>query len=862
MNPERWKHVKILLDQAIAVKPDERDLFLDRQCGGDLELKREVSSLLASHDDAGGNFLNTPAADLTISLFASPARIGSRIGAYRIIEEIGAGGMGEVYRAVRDDGQYTKEVAVKLVRTGHDTKFVLQRFLNERQILASLDHPYIARLLDGGTTEDGIPYLVMDLIDGEPIDSYCDKNKLNITRRLWLFRQVCEAVHYAHQRLVIHRDIKPGNVLITKDGTPKLLDFGIAKIVGPSEVAQTTLTLAMTPEFASPEQIRGETITTASDVYSLGVVLYQLLTGRSPYTVQTRTPHVIAQAVCEGEPGRPSTMVARAKLDAVPGSACREGSTEKLRRRLAGDLDDIVLMALRKEPSRRYGSVEQFAEDIRRHLEGMPVVARKGSWSYRAGKFVRRHTVGVVASAVVAIAVAGGVTMTIREARIAAAHQRRAEQRFNDVRKLANSLMFEIHDAIRDLPGSTPARRLLVTRAQEYLDSLNGESKGDPSLQKELASAYERVGDVLGYPYAANLGDKPGALANYRKAQAIRESLTAIFPNDVDLQRDLSGIYFRLADVLESSGNFEDALAALAKAQPITERLAAHNSDPVSADMAAGSYYFTAGIEVQMGNLAAAEQDYQRSAEIRGAALEANPGNFVLRTHQAADYAGMAKCMELKKNLDQAIPTQLKATAILQEVSQSHPENATISEYLGEGLNRLGTYRYESGDAATALETYRRAHQIFGGLLAADPKNSLARSNFGFSDNGIARSLMGLGKQADAVAVFHESAKTFAEMAPGTSSNRYLRTGLAEAYFGLGEAYSALAAGKNLSPAERRTHWDQAHASCEKSLALWKDKEKRGELESDETENLDLVAQCVAKTETHLGAVQTAKASR
>ena len=527
-------------------------------------------------------------------------------------------------------------------------------------------------------------------------------------------------------------------------------------------------------------------------------------------------------------------------------------SLPKLRRLLAGDLDDIVLMALRKEPSRRYGSVEQFSEDIRRHLAGLPVIARKGSWRYRSGKFVVRHKVGVAAGFVILLAVAGGVATTIREARIAAANQRRAEQRFNDVRKLANSLMFEIHDAVRDLPGSTPARKLLVSRALEYLDSLSGQSKGDASLQRELAAAYERVGDVLGYPYAANLGDKPGAEQAYRKALALREPLAASASADVDLQRDLVGNYVRLAQVQGTGGDFSGALNELMRAQPIAERLAAGSKDAVLLDHLAGVYYFTGSIQAQTGEFGAALQNYQRSSEIRNAALAANPGTIPLRTHLAADDAGIAQCYEAQNNLGKAIELQSKATAILEDVVRSNPGNATLSEYLGEGTNRLATYRKEHGDTAVALDTYRKAHKIFGDLLKADPKNSLARSNFGFSNNGVGRSLTDLGEAAVAVRVFRESITSFEEMSPHTTSSRYPRTGLADAYLGLGEAYLKLASGAGVSATQRRDWWKQAKTACEVSLTIWKDKEKRGELEVGERSSPLQVGECIATSAKHL----------
>ena len=308
MKAEQWPRIKEVLDQSIALDPSERGAYLDRACEGNVELRAEVESLLASHDEAGTAFLRKPVIDLGRP---APERTGRRIGPYQLLEQIGEGGMGEVYRAVRADGQYTKEVAVKLVRGGFDSASIQERFRNERQILASLDHPNIARLLDGGTTEDRIPYLVMELIEGTPIDEYCDNHDLDITERLRLFTQVCAAVQFAHQRLVIHRDIKPSNILVTTEGIPKLLDFGIAKILDASSGSKTTMARPMTPEYASPEQIRGEPITTASDVYSLGVVLYRLLTGRSPYPSNTRAPHEFARAICEYEPLRPSTAAAR-----------------------------------------------------------------------------------------------------------------------------------------------------------------------------------------------------------------------------------------------------------------------------------------------------------------------------------------------------------------------------------------------------------------------------------------------------------------------------------------------------------------------------------------------------------------------
>ena len=857
MKTERWEKVKNLLDEALPLDRAERDSYLRQVCAGDDDLRVEVESLLSSYEHAGNEFLQVPAFDV----YAKEAsRLGRRLGPYNIVEEIGQGGMGEVYRAIRDDGQYTKEVAIKLVRGGFDNASVLERFRNERQILASLDHANIAHLMDGGTTEDGIPYLVMELVEGVPIDSYCDQHQLNITQRLQLFRDVCAAVQYAHQRLVIHRDIKPGNILVTGGGIPKLLDFGIAKIFDPAHSAETTLAHPMTPEYASPEQIRGEAVTTAADVYSLGVVLYQMLTGRSPYPGDTHLSHDLARAICEAEPERPSSVILKpeeiqrhgetAPLTPTEVSSAREGSVAKLRRRLRGDLDNIVLKALRKEPQRRYASVEQFAEDIRRHLDGLPVTASKASWSYRAAKFIKRHRAAMAVSAVMVVILITGVFLIVREAGIARANGQRAEKRFNDVRKLANSLIFELHDSIRDLPGSTPARKLLVSRALEYLDSLAQQAKGDNSLQEELATAYERVGDVLGYPYSANLGDTAGALQSYRKALAIRESLVAARPEDARQQGELVENYFRIASVLESAGNFSGALEAVRKVLPIAQKMAAGSSDPTLVDHLAGSYYYMGGLLVQTGDPVGALENYRRAASIREAGLQADQTNVLLNTHLAADYAGMARSLRRTGDMVQAIAIQGKAVETLDGISRAYPNNTTILEYLAEAISRLASFRMDQGDPSAALEAYRHAHQIFQELMMADPKNFLAKTNFGFSDNGIAESLVAMGKPASAVKIYREGAETFEGMSPDATGNRYVRTGLAASYSGLGGAYSAWANEPSISPDAARERRLQACAWNQRSSAVWRDKDKRGELESDEREDARLVTQAIAKCNT------------
>jgi serine/threonine protein kinase len=781
MNAERWQRVKELLEEAIALDAAERSSFLDRTSNGDSDLRREVESLLSSHEQAGTGFLKTPVVDLKPVVATANARTGRRIGVYQIIEEIGHGGMGEVYRAVRADGQYTKEVAVKLVRGGFDSAFVQERFRNERQILASLDHPNIARLLDGGTTEDGVPYLVMELIEGVRVDSYCDEHKLSITERLRLFRHVCSAVQYAHQRLVIHRDIKPSNILVTKEGVPKLLDFGIAKILDPAlgAGAETTMARPMTPEYASPEQIRGEPITTASDVYSLGVVLYQLMTGRSPYPGETRSSHELARAVCETDPGRPSTAVLRPQtvrtgdhgqqVAAELISSSREGSPAKLQRRLTGDLDNIVLMALRKEPQRRYPSVEQFAEDIRRHLEALPVTASKGSWRYRAGKFVTRHRAGVAATAAVSIALIAGVGATIRQARIARqqaeiarAERTRAEGRFNDVRKLANSLIFEIHDSIQSLPGATPSRKLLLDRAVEYLDKLSQDAGGDVDLQRELAWGYQRLATVQGDSTQSNLGQVSAAEASHRKAMALFEAVAKANPQSVTDQLNLAMAYRSRAlfDIYEPSGRKE-----IDQAIAVTDPLMRTDGGKIEVrNERAQEYYILAYIQDAVGDRLQAVDSFRKVRDLRQEILRTNPDYPGIRQGVAKVTVLLAHEIGRFSSRDEAMQLMNSGIADYEVLVKTTGGDPGVIRELSTAEERRGDVELMKGDIGAARSDFLRSQKRIERLARRDPENKMLQSDLWVADFLDGRALAVAGKNAEALVILRRAFQGYQDL--------------------------------------------------------------------------------------------------
>jgi serine/threonine protein kinase/tetratricopeptide (TPR) repeat protein len=843
MTPELWQRVKDVLQEALALAPAEREAFLSHIA--DTELLAEVEALMAAHHRAG-NFMVTPAvagahaSSLVDDLRGRSKWSGRRVGPYLLVREIGHGGMGAVYLGTRADDEYRKQVAIKVVRSGFDPAFVERRFREERQILAGLDHPNVARLIDGGSSEDGSPFFAMEYVEGLPIDQYCASNGLSVDARLALFRSVCGAVHYAHQRLVVHRDLKAGNILVTSDGVPKLLDFGIAKLLAPDAAAPQPRTLTamrvMTLENASPEQVRGETVTTATDIYALGVLLHRLLTGRGPYAAATSTAHDLARAICEDDALRPSDVAADAAAA----------------RRLRGDLDTIVLKAVQKDPARRYGTVEQFAEDITRYLSGRPVLARPDTVRYRTTKFITRHKAGVAAAAVIVMLLVGGSITTAWQAHLAGVQRERAERRFNDVRRMANAFLFEFHDAIEGLPGSTKARELVVLRATEYLDSLASESAHDATLDRELAAAYDKVGDVQGLPQFANLGDTAGALRSHRSAAVLREPLAAAHPSDATLQRELKTTYDHLSAILAETGDTQAAVNYQRKALAIAETLHARNPSGTAERRSLGVAYHSAGdLAVTVGDWPASFDNFTKEASIFDALLASDPGNARAQRDAALACKKLGAILEKLGDRTAALAKYRRAVALDQTRADANPNDRLAQLDLSFGYASIGYTLSTTGDTTGALENYQQALDWRQRSAAADPNDVNAKDAVGRAHLSIGHVLRNAGRWNESVRQFHHaldiaSARYAADPTNGAAAQR-----MANVLGALAASYAGMAAAAT-TPGEATRRWQESRVSAGKSLDILVERAAKGPLSTSAAADREELVKLVAKADRAL----------
>jgi len=791
----------VIVAAALERRRNERLAFVEGACAGDDALRVRALALLASVDAAtpGTRIVKppsetpvvavTPPAEVSIAAADTPVEtapepetpaneptriappptpvestkavpastmwrpgqsmVGRRIGPYQLLHSIGKGGMGSVYAAARADQEYKKIVAIKLVTSGMGTEDMLRRFRNERQVLAGLDHPYIARLLDGGSTDDGLPYLVMEFVEGLPIDRYCESHHLSLTERLKLFQKVCSAVQYAHQNLVVHRDIKPSNILIGTNGEPKLLDFGIARLMT-AEFSAEEIELSrgeaqpMTLRYASPEQVRDEPITTESDIYSMGVLLYELVAGEHPFQDALKGRREIEEAILNQTPEEPSTVVLRrAGTQSRDKKLHRE--SVKLARHLRGEIDPVLIMALAKQPRGRYPSAESFSMDITRYLNGFPVSPRRDEVGYRARKSIRRHRLSFIAAALVGIALVASSVVSYRSMRTASAERANAQSRFDEVRNLADFMLFKFDDAM--LSGTTEARRVLVTEAIKYLDGLAKSAKGDGSLEHDLINGYLKVGDLQGNPNFPNLGGSAAAKDSYAKALQVAESLSANNPGDTRARQDIATANFKLGDVFALSGDITETLKRYRQAQQVFDSLAPNDSQAKlnlrRVTQRIGS------IQVQQGDLSGALESYRRFLQIAQEIYQANPSDVSARRSVALAFEKVGDAMAQTGAVEEGLLKLGNARSLYEQIVVADPQMRSRMD-VATVDNEIGDILATAGRNEDAIKSLRSALDITQKLVAEDPKNNAYKQLLNYVLLRLAKTLYDVGKHDQA----------------------------------------------------------------------------------------------------------------
>jgi non-specific serine/threonine protein kinase/serine/threonine-protein kinase len=785
---QRWQLLKARFEEALTLPDPERAAFVASCFSDDADLRIELERLLAA-DARQESFLEGGAIE-AIQLEGTADGPVRRVGQYDLLERTAVGGMGEVYRARRADDLYRKNVAVKLARPGFDSDMFARRFDLERETLATLDHPNIAKLLDGGTSGDGRPYFVMEWVDGVPLTDYCRSARLDLPQRVRLFMRVCEAVTCAHRNLVVHRDLKPANILVTADGVPKLLDFGIARLLGPGPVDRTIEVtspggLLFTPDYASPEQVRGEPVTTASDVYALGVILYELLTGQRPYAVEGTSLRDIERVVCDAMPRRPSTALASRQAVAAVGGGSEVaepfciGATP---RHLRGDLDAIVLMALRKEPDRRYSSVEQLTEDLQRHLDGRPVRARHDAFTYRAAKLIRRHRLASVAVLLLIVSVTTGVAATLWQAQRAEAERDRAQRRFAEVRSLANSLLYELHDAIAQLAGSTTTRQLLIRRALEYLDRLAQEGIPEEAFRRELAAAYARVGDVQGNQYHANVGDVRGASVSYRRALQILDGAGPDERTTLAHRRATANVYERLGDVLFVSGDVAAGGKHHERALAARKTLAAETRDRQDERALATSYSKAGHALYWLGDTAGALAHQRQGLALRERLAADSPLDVDAQLALLGGFNNTGEILLASNLADEALSLLVRAEAIGSRLAETDRPDPRVLRDMAITQAHKGNALSAARDLPGALSSHRAALRLRKTIAEADPQNAQASRDLAISHVMVASALSQVGSTAGMASELEAGLKIFENLANAAVPSTLAQADLASSY--------------------------------------------------------------------------------
>ncbi len=777
MNPRAdWLDLKrellVLLEQSEA----DRAATLAHVRQGSPQRAAQLARLLR---DAASDFLESPAwAGIAAPPLAeSPPE---RIGPWRIGQELGRGGMGTVYRAERDDGSFAQTVAVKLIRAELASGELRRRFDSERRILASLDHPNVARLLDAGTTQQGAPYLVLEHVAGEPIDVFCDARALDVGRRLELFRLVCAAVNAAHQRLILHRDLKTANVLVDSAGQPKLLDFGIAKLLVADtqhdDLTRVGFARPLTPEWSSPEQLRGEPLSTASDVYSLGVLLYLLLTGRRPHLCAQKSPAAFATAI---EATRPSALRLAAREHPPAGVAPQ---------RLRGDLERIAQKALAADLRERYATVAEFDADIARLLAGRPIAAHPRSLAYRFGKLLLRNRVASAAVAMAALGLLAATAFSVRQATLAEQERERAERRFNDVRRIANVVLFDLNDSLANISGTLAVREVLVENALRYLDDLARETGREPDLLTELATAYERIAEVQGMPSWPSHGRSGNALASLERALDLHRRADAVAGTSALAE---ARVLSNLGSILAARGESSAARNAQLQAESALQTVPAARRDVEWALQMARIQVAAGDATWESGDIPGAVRHYQRALlTVQDARARFTASTSLMRQigvieQRLGDAAAVRGDWQLARLHHGASLAADDALLVLE------PGSLELQRDLGTDLSRVGAVAFMLGEHGDALAAHRRALDLRQRLTRADPGDARAQDDAAESHLHVAQSLATMGRLPEAQAAALLAMQGWRGLAERDPDNARMRSSLANALAALGRCEAA-----------------------------------------------------------------------
>lgn len=799
---EYFSRLDRLFQQALDL-PDgaERDEFLRNSTSDDPALADAVRRLLARDQ------LMQQSAAAGTAAIEPPL---PRFGVYQARELIGRGGMGTVYRATREDGEVALEVAVKSISSPLWSAILDERFRRERQILAQLRHPNIAAFLDSGISADGQPFLVMELVRGEPIDRWCDAQRLTIRRRLELFLDVCRAVDFAHRQLIVHRDIKPGNIFVTPDGEAKLLDFGLARTVELSAPQKESPTLYFTPSYASPELLRGKPAAVTDDVFSLGVLLYRLLAGAKPVDAPSDTPAEIVESVLHSDPRRPSAILRSLSIaDADTIAVARSETRASLEKTVARDLDAIALKSVARSAAERYASVADLAADIGRYLDGRVVEAAGGGTFYAAKKFIAKHKAAVAAVAIVAVSLASGIVATSIEANEARRQRAEAERRFQEARELARYMMFELQTEIQKLPGSTPVKADMVKHSLDYLDRVAAEKSNDESLRIDVAEGYSELADVLGHPLRPNLGQQAQARDTYRKAILLLQPVVARDPGNLRARRALahaqlmlgmSYVFYRKWDegspLVKSA---ESALVQMANAAPqdpeadrqasvATESLAVAlsqrdgyttggSTDAIAAAKQSIAFaqaalrskpgdseslldlstaYNRLGVLTQTQDRPAAAKDFEQALTALDGMPAEEKASAYIRTRRSSTLMSMGWNLGSMGDYERGIDALNQARTIVEQLALEDPQNRAYTRSRASTYRNLAVIEDYAGRSEAALADYKTAASIFRQMLASDPNTPFYRTALADLEANAALLSLKLGRKAEARQLAHD----------------------------------------------------------------------------------------------------------